>query len=122
VAYLGPERSFTWEAAVAMFPHGVHVPSRAVTDVFKAVDRGTADYGVVPFINSLEGPVGETVDALATHGVGIASMGELRVTLCIAKRGSPGSYTRIHTPPPRRRGRSRPWAPRSSTRPPPPRP
>ena len=97
VAYLGPEHSFTWEAAVAMFPHGAHVPYRTITDVFKAVDRGAADYGVVPFINSLEGPVGETVDALATHGVEIASMGELRVTLCIAKKGVPRViYTHPH--------------------------
>jgi prephenate dehydratase (EC 4.2.1.51) len=97
VAYLGPEHSFTWEATVAMFPHGAHVPHKTITDVFKAVERGSADYGVVPFINSLEGPVGETVDALATHDVKIISMGELRITLCIAKKGTPRVvYTHPH--------------------------
>jgi len=97
VAYLGPEHSFTWEAAVAMFPHGTHLPHRTITDVFKAVEQGSADYGVVPFINSLEGPVGETVDALAMHQVEIAAMGELRVVLCLAKKGTPRVvYTHPH--------------------------
>ena len=34
-------------------------------DVFEAVDRGQADYGVVPIENSLEGPVTTTLDAFA---------------------------------------------------------
>jgi prephenate dehydratase len=97
VAYLGPEYSFTWEATVAMFPHGTHISQRTIADVFKAVEQGSADYGVVPFINSLEGPVGETVDALATHQVGIVAMGELRVVLCLAKKGTPRVvYTHPH--------------------------
>ncbi|AFA40405.1 Prephenate dehydratase [Pyrobaculum oguniense TE7] len=89
VAYLGPEKSFTWEAAVALFPHGDLRPRRSITEVFKEVESGAADYGVVPFINSLEGPVGETIDALATHGLSIVAMGEMRITLCVAKKGTP---------------------------------
>lgn len=97
MAYLGPERSFTWEAATSLYPNGAHVAYRTVTEVFKAVESGVVDYGVVPFINSLEGPVGETVDALATHEVKILAMGEMRITLCLAKRGNPRVvYTHPH--------------------------
>jgi len=97
VAYLGPERSFTWEAAVALFPHGVYKPAKTITDVFKAVEAGDALYGVVPFINSLEGPVGETVDALATHDLKVVAMGELRIVICLAKKGVPRVvYTHPH--------------------------
>ncbi|ACB39060.1 prephenate dehydratase [Pyrobaculum neutrophilum] len=97
VAYLGPERSFTWEAAASLYPHGTHVAYKTITEVFKAVEKGAVDYGVVPFINSLEGPVGETVDALATHDVKILAMGEMRITLCLAKRGTPRVvYTHPH--------------------------
>ena len=97
VAYLGPEYSFTWEAATRMFPHGSHLPARSITEVFKMVEGGDASFGVVPFINSLEGPVGETVDGLATYDVRIVSMGELRITLCLAKRGQPRVvYTHPH--------------------------
>lgn len=97
VAYLGPEGSFTWEAAAALFPHAQLTSYKSITDVFREVERGAVDYGVVPFINSLEGPVGETVDALATHDVKIVSMGEMRITLCLAKKGTPRVvYTHPH--------------------------
>lgn len=97
VAYLGPERSFTWEAAAAAFPHSERVPCASITDVFREVERGAADYGVVPFINSLEGPVGETVDALAVYSARIIAMYEIRIVLCMARKGTPRVvYTHPH--------------------------
>jgi prephenate dehydratase len=97
VAYLGPEKSFTWEAASYLFPHGNLMPCRSITEVFERVEIGAVDYGVVPFINSLEGPVGETIDSLVTREVGIAAMGEMKITLCISKKGSPRViYTHPH--------------------------
>ena len=97
VAYLGPEKSFTWEAAAALFPQGDLMPCKSISEVFDKVESRAADYGVVPFINSLEGPVGETIDMLATHNLNIVTMGEMRITLCIAKKGAPRViYTHPH--------------------------
>lgn len=96
VAYLGPERSFTWEAAVRSLG-GDLVPLDSVTEVFEAVERGLVDAGLVPYMNSLEGPVGEFVDNLATRGVYISRVVEMRITLCLAMRGKPGIvYTHPH--------------------------
>ncbi|MFN7106078.1 MAG: prephenate dehydratase [Pyrobaculum sp.] len=97
MAYLGPEYSFTWEAAVGLLPHGRHTPCRSITEVFRHVEERRVDFGVVPFINSLEGPVGETIDAVATRQVRFISMGELKITLCLAKKGdSKVVYTHPH--------------------------
>ena len=49
-----------------------------------AAVTGEADVAVVPLANSLEGPVGETVDALAIRGGYIGLMAEYRITLCLA--------------------------------------
>lgn len=89
VAYLGPEKSFTWEAAAAYLPGARLAPLRAISEVFDAVESGAADLGVVPFINSLEGPVGETVDSLATRSLSISAVLELKIVLCFAARGTP---------------------------------
>ncbi|WP_420804566.1 prephenate dehydratase [Thermoproteus uzoniensis] len=89
VAYLGPEKSFTWEAASSYMPGASLVPARTIGEVFAMVEGGSADLGVVPFMNSLEGPVGETVDSLATRNVRISAVLEMRIVLCFAKRGTP---------------------------------
>jgi len=64
VAYLGPARTNTHEAAVARFGRrGVkylHAPTS--DDVFQLVERRVAEYGVVPVENSLEGAVTHTLD------------------------------------------------------------
>jgi len=89
VAYLGPEKSFTWDAAIGFFPNSQLIPARTIAEVFRLLESGEVDYGVVPFINSLEGPVGETIDALTLHSAYIIAVGEMRITLCFAKRGEP---------------------------------
>ena len=63
IAYLGPAQTNTHVAAQAKFGRRstyVHAPT--VDDVFTAVEREQAQYGVVPIENSLEGAVTHTLD------------------------------------------------------------
>ena len=63
IAYLGPKASFSHLAALKRFGSQVEcVPLDSITDVFLEVERGSADYGVVPIENSIEGVVSYTLD------------------------------------------------------------
>jgi chorismate mutase/prephenate dehydratase len=63
VAYFGPEATFTHLAALRQFGNSAtHVPRPGIGEVFDAVERGDADYGVVPIENSTEGVVSHTLD------------------------------------------------------------
>ena len=65
VAYLGPETTFTHEAARRSFGASVDLePQRTVAEVFARVERGEAQHGVVPVENSMEGAVTHTLDEL----------------------------------------------------------
>jgi chorismate mutase/prephenate dehydratase len=65
VAYLGPETTFTHEAARRSFGASVDLePQTTVADVFARVERGEAQHGVVPVENSMEGAVTHTLDEL----------------------------------------------------------
>jgi prephenate dehydratase len=67
-AYLGPEGTFA-EAALRTIPEveaGTTLPQRTVHAAIEAVRSGTADAGVVPLENSVEGSVATTLDELAT--------------------------------------------------------
>jgi len=65
VAYLGPESTFTHEAARRAFGTSVDLqPQRTVSEVFARVERGEAEHGVVPVENSMEGAVTHTLDEL----------------------------------------------------------
>jgi chorismate mutase/prephenate dehydratase len=63
IAYLGPEGSYTQAAAQKHFSDGVNLLSLAtISQVFREVEVGTVDYGVVPIENSTEGIVSHTLD------------------------------------------------------------
>ncbi len=63
IAYMGPKASFSHLGALKRFGSQVeYVPSDSITDVFLEVERGSADYGVVPIENSIEGVVSYTLD------------------------------------------------------------
>jgi chorismate mutase/prephenate dehydratase len=65
VAYLGPEATFTHEAARRSFGTSVRLePQTTVAEVFARVERGEAEHGVVPVENSMEGAVTHTLDEL----------------------------------------------------------
>lgn len=70
IAYLGPEGTYSNEAARAFAgklgdPDARLVPCTSFTEVFDCVDRGKSMYGVVATENSLEGPVTATLDNFA---------------------------------------------------------
>lgn len=66
VAHLGPAGTFSEEAAVRYVEGGEArlVSLASIAAVFSAVETGMADEGIVPIENSLEGPVGATLDLL----------------------------------------------------------
>ncbi len=63
IAYLGPEATNTHQAALKKFGASVdYRPMPSLADVFTAVEKGEADYGVVPIENSTEGSVRDSLD------------------------------------------------------------
>lgn len=58
IAYLGPKATFTHQAAVKQFGDSMEYrPMTTINDVFAEVDKGEADFGVIPIENSAEGVV-----------------------------------------------------------------
>jgi chorismate mutase/prephenate dehydratase len=65
VAYLGPQGTFSQEAAIRHFGASIEArPCTTIDDVFKSVESGASGYGVVPVENSTEGAIGRTLDLL----------------------------------------------------------
>ncbi len=96
VGFLGPEKSFTWEAALRAIGKDL-VAMDSVSKIFDAIEAGEIELGVVPYINSLEGPVGEVIDNLAMKSPVIVRVVEMKITLCLAVRGKPRViYTHPH--------------------------
>ena len=79
LGYLGPEGTFSEEAARTAADAGdaelVGLPT--VRDTILAVHDGSVDRAIVPIENSLEGPVGVTLDTLADDDNDVAIVGEL---------------------------------------------
>jgi len=66
IAFLGPEGTWTHQAAIGKFGHSVeYAQQKSLADVFDQVERRRADYGVVPIENSTEGAVSHTLDLFA---------------------------------------------------------
>lgn len=80
VAYLGPEGTFTQQAAVKHFGHAVRCCGQiSIADVFREVESGAAQYGVVPIENSTEGVVTHTLDRFIESDLHICGEVALRI-------------------------------------------
>ncbi|MCK9229864.1 MAG: prephenate dehydratase [Syntrophales bacterium] len=101
VACLGPEASFTHQAARRHFGSSAAMkPKATVCDVFEEVERGRADCGVVPLENSLEGSVKMTLDRLITTPLHIVGDTYLPVSHCLLSKASrPEEVTTIYSHP-----------------------
>ena len=80
VAYLGPEGTYTQQAALKHFGKSARVVSLpAIDEVFREVASGAAHYGVVPVENSTEGVVNHTLDNFIGSNVNICGEVVLRI-------------------------------------------
>jgi len=81
IAYLGPDATFTHLAALKKFGTQVeYAPCANIPEVFLEVERGNADYGVVPIENSVEGAISHTLDMLVDSELKICSQMSLNVS------------------------------------------
>jgi len=88
VGYLGPRGSFTMEAAEKYFsgkPYALQ-PYPTIRSVFRSVEEAEVDYGVAPVENSLEGPVSETLDCLASSRLSIVGEEVLKIAFHLSSR------------------------------------
>ncbi len=80
IAFLGPEGTFTQQAVLKHFGHSVRaLPLPSIDEVFREVESGAADFGLVPIENSTEGTVNHTADMFLVSPLKICGEVELRV-------------------------------------------
>lgn len=84
VAYLGPEGTYTQAAVLKHFGESVTArPASTIDEIFRDVETGNADYGVVPVENSLGGIVSHTLDELALTALRICGEVTLPIHHCL---------------------------------------
>jgi chorismate mutase/prephenate dehydratase len=97
IAYLGPAGTFSEQAAFAQFGQSISkVPCSSIDEVFRAVDAGSADFGVAPVENSSEGAISRTLDLLLDTDLKIT--GEVALVIkhhLLTKSGTLDGVTRV---------------------------
>jgi len=82
IAYLGPEATFTHQAALNQFGHApqfIQIPT--IDGIFDEVEKDRCDFGVVPIENSTEGSVYRTLDMFIEKPLKICAEISLEVSL-----------------------------------------
>lgn len=84
VCFLGPAGTYSHAAAMQLFAAGAQwLPVSDIGEVFAQVERGHADWGVVPVENSSEGSVLPALDAFVQSDLRIAAECQLRIQHCL---------------------------------------
>lgn len=80
IAYLGPAGTWSHQAALKQFGRSVElVPMASFADIFRAVEKRTVDYGVVPVENSTDGAVTPVMDLFVQSPVKICAQLHLKI-------------------------------------------
>ncbi|MDR2460487.1 MAG: prephenate dehydratase [Deltaproteobacteria bacterium] len=84
VAFLGPAGTFSHAAALQQFGKlAFFIPCDDLAHVFDTANEGEADFALVPFENSTEGIVGQTLDLMTKSNLRVQAMLNLKVNLCL---------------------------------------
>jgi chorismate mutase/prephenate dehydratase len=80
ISYLGPQYSFSHLAAMEKFGQSVdYIPVGSIQAVFEEVNRGHADFGLVPVENSTDGRISDTLEMFTRLPLQICAEARLRV-------------------------------------------
>ena len=100
VSYLGPEGTFSHKAALCKFGSSVEYhPAPSFRDIFLAVARGHADYGVIPVENSTDGGVNPAMDCFFETRLKICSEIFIPVHQNLLSRAERGAIRTIYSRP-----------------------
>ena len=101
VSYLGPQGTFSEEAALNRFGNSVTtIPCESIDEVFHKVESGTTNYGIVPVENSNEGVVGKTLDLLLHTSLKVCGEILLPIHQCLlALHSDPKQIKKIYSHP-----------------------
>lgn len=100
IAYLGPEGTWSHQAARARFGDSVElVPYHSFREVFQAVEKGTANYGVVPIENSTDGSVSQAMDLFSNSPLRICAQIHQSINNCLLCNGSRDRIRTIYSHP-----------------------
>ncbi len=84
IGFLGPEGTYTHAAVLKHFGHSVKSkPLSTIDEVFREVEAGAVNYGVVPVENSTEGVVNHTLDSFMNSSLSVCGEVELRIHHCL---------------------------------------
>ena len=83
VAFQGEHGAYGEVAARGLVPGGAYIPCMEFIDVFRGVEQGYLDLGVVPVENSLEGAVTQVNDLLTTTDLNVIGEAKVPVNHCL---------------------------------------
>ena len=100
IAYLGPEATYTHQAAIRRFGTSLdYAAQKTIGDVFTEVAKNCADYGVVPVENSTEGVVTHTLDMFVESDLKIVAQIVTPIQHCLMSRGALAQVRKLYTHP-----------------------
>lgn len=100
IAYLGPEATFTHQAAMKRFGASLrYAAQKTIADVFNEVAHHRADYGVVPIENSTEGVVTHTLDMFIDSDLKIVAQIVMPIEHCLVGKIKKSEIEVLHTHP-----------------------
>ncbi|QDT50639.1 prephenate dehydratase [Symmachiella dynata] len=100
IAYLGPAFSFTHLAAIERFGKTADfIPVNSIATVFEEVNRGLADFGIVPIENSTDGRVVDTLDMFTRLPLKICAEVQISIHHNLMSRCPRGEITEIYSKP-----------------------
>lgn len=87
IAFLGPKATYGHQAALQRFGAAAqYVPAATNPGIVDEVERGAADFGVLPIENSTAGPVGESQDRLVDTELKVCDEVTILVAHCLLAR------------------------------------
>lgn len=97
VAYLGPQGSFSEQAAIEQFGQSIEkLRCDSFDEVFRAVEAGQANVGMIPVENSTEGAVNRSLDLLLNSPLKVLGERSLSIHHCLmTQSGTMDGVTRV---------------------------
>ncbi|MBC7331871.1 MAG: prephenate dehydratase [Synergistetes bacterium] len=98
ICFLGPEGSFSHQAAIKLFSHYVElIPCKNFRELFDVVESGKSDLSILPIDNSLAGPVGEVLDLLLERNVHIVGEKYEKIDICLLSNKEPSEIKEVYS-------------------------